>query len=310
MLVPRWGVSLVALGLAWFHPVFGLGAMFVLHLFGTLSYLWGMLIEPHDLSLTTLSLKIPQWPADSRPVRLLHLSDLHLERLTRREEHLLNLVAEAKADVILISGDYLNLSYIEDPTAIEQVRAWLPKLVPHARLGVFATLGSPPVDLRHITPAHFAENEVTLLRNAVRLLDVGAGRQLAILGLDCTHDMTYDEYHFKQVFAQFEQIQPADKPTATVLLYHSPEAMPFVQNYPINLYLCGHTHGGQVRLPWYGALLTSSSTGKRYEMGRYTENGTTLYVSRGIGLEGMPMPRLRLLCPPELTLVTLTGGSE
>ena len=94
----------------------------------------------------------------------------------------------------------------------------------------------------------------------------------------------------------------------SVLLYHSPEMMPLVQQHDVDLYLCGHTHGGQVRLPLYGAVLTSTVTGKRYEMGRYDENGTTLYVSRGIGLEGLSAPRLRLFCPPEMTLVILKGS--
>jgi hypothetical protein len=83
--------------------------------------------------------------------------------------------------------------------------------------------------------------------------------------------------------------------------------MPLVQQYPVDLYLCGHTHGGQVRMPWYGAVLTSSSLGKRYEMGEYVEQNTRLYISRGIGLEGLSAPRLRLLCPPEIVLWELSG---
>jgi predicted MPP superfamily phosphohydrolase len=81
--------------------------------------------------------------------------------------------------------------------------------------------------------------------------------------------------------------------------------MPQAVAHGLNLYLCGHTHGGQVRLPIYGALLTSSQLGKRYEMGHYREDDTHLYVSRGLGLEGLSAPRVRFLCPPEMTLVTL-----
>jgi predicted MPP superfamily phosphohydrolase len=84
--------------------------------------------------------------------------------------------------------------------------------------------------------------------------------------------------------------------------------MPLAQQYPVDLYLCGHTHGGQVRLPIYGAIITSSSLGKRYEMGPYVEQDTTLYISRGIGLEGLSAPRMRLLCPPEIILFSLSGS--
>ena len=78
----------------------------------------------------------------------------------------------------------------------------------------------------------------------------------------------------------------------------------------VDLYLCGHTHGGQVRLPLIGPLVTSSRLGRRYVMGHYHEGRTHLYVSRGIGFEGLGAPRIRLLCPPELTLITLNPAES
>jgi predicted MPP superfamily phosphohydrolase len=71
--------------------------------------------------------------------------------------------------------------------------------------------------------------------------------------------------------------------------------------------LSGHTHGGQVRLPWFGALVTSSLYGKAFEMGRYQLAGLTLYVTRGIGLEGSAAPRARFLCPPEVIVWEIDG---
>ena len=61
-------------------------------------------------------------------------------------------------------------------------------------------------------------------------------------------------------------------------------------------------------MPLFGAILTSSALGKQYEMGLYVEQDTTMYISRGIGLEGLSAPRLRLLCQPEIVLFTLAGG--
>jgi predicted MPP superfamily phosphohydrolase len=95
-----------------------------------------------------------------------------------------------------------------------------------------------------------------------------------------------------------------------VLLYHSPELIPFASKLGIDLYLCGHTHGGQVRLPFYGAVLTSSELGKQYDMGYYRLRDTHLYVSRGIGMEGMGAPRVRFLCPPEITLFSIQGPED
>jgi hypothetical protein len=86
--------------------------------------------------------------------------------------------------------------------------------------------------------------------------------------------------------------------------------MPQAADHGIDLYLCGHTHGGQIRLPVIGAILTSSQLGKRYEMGHYHEGQTHMYVSRGVGLEGLSAPRIRFMAPPEITLVTLVGSQD
>jgi predicted MPP superfamily phosphohydrolase len=76
----------------------------------------------------------------------------------------------------------------------------------------------------------------------------------------------------------------------------------------VDLFLAGHVHGGQVALPFYGALLTLSRFGKRFERGLYPDAdgfGFPLYVSRGIGMEGGAMPRVRFCSRPELALIEL-----
>jgi predicted MPP superfamily phosphohydrolase len=93
-----------------------------------------------------------------------------------------------------------------------------------------------------------------------------------------------------------------------VLLFHIPDAVPQAQAAGVDLYLAGHTHGGQLRLPWFGALVTGTDAGKRYEMGRYDLEGLTLYVSRGVGMEGMAAPRARLLSPPEIVCIDVLGS--
>jgi predicted MPP superfamily phosphohydrolase len=76
----------------------------------------------------------------------------------------------------------------------------------------------------------------------------------------------------------------------------------------VDLYLGGHTHGGQLCLPFYGAIVTSSIYGRRYASGLFEEDGTTMYISRGMGLEGGGMPRARFLCRPEIVSLELVGS--
>lgn len=302
--VPRVGVAiliavaLLVIGRPDYVPP-SLWLFILLQLSGTLIYLWGIWYEPFALTITQKTIRSPYMPHNAPPIRLLHLSDFHIERLTRREAQLLELIGQAQPDLIVITGDYLNLSYVNEPVARAEVRKLLAAI--DAPYGVYATLGSPTVDPRDTTPSLFHDlPHIRLLRDEVAVLDFGDGRKLSLLGLDCEHDLESDG----RVFETLVRLAPAD--STRVLLYHSPELMPLVQQHPVDLYLCGHTHGGQVRLPIYGAILTSSTLGKKYEMGAYREQNTTLYISRGIGLEGLGAPRMRLLCPPEMILFTLT----
>jgi predicted MPP superfamily phosphohydrolase len=273
----------------------------LLQLSGTAVYLWGSVHEPFALDASYRSIESSGLPAHTLPIRLLHLSDLHVERLTQREARLLELIEQAQPDLIVITGDYLNLSYVDDSVARAEVRKVLAKI--NAPYGVYATLGSPPVDRRETTPSLFEGLPIRLLRDEVAVLQFADGRTLSLIGMDCDHDLQGDA----RIFQNLIKLTPPD--SAKVLLYHSPELMPVVKNYPVDLYLCGHTHGGQIRAPLYGAILTSSALGKQYEMGPYMEQNTTLYISRGIGLEGLSAPRMRLLCPPEIILFTLSGSN-
>ena len=259
-----------------------------------LESLWG---EPFRLTLTRLTVKSPRLRG-APPLRLLHLSDLHIERLTRREKKLLEWLDELHPDVIVYTGDLLNYSYLDDELARAECVSLLNQL--QAPLGVYAIPGTPLIDRPDILEAIYQQTpHIRLLRNET--IELEGYPQLQIIGLTCTHDPQLDS-------PKLDQARAASSPDKfTLLLYHGPDLMPQAVRARIDLYLCGHTHGGQVRLPFYGALVTSSFYKKRYEMGRYVEKNTTLYVSRGIGMEGQGAPRLRFLCPPEVELFELRG---
>jgi hypothetical protein len=73
----------------------------------------------------------------------------------------------------------------------------------------------------------------------------------------------------------------------------------------VDLYLAGHTHGGQIALPFYGAIITLSKFGKKYESGEYRVGNTILYVNRGLGLAGGFNPKMRFFARPEITVFDL-----
>ncbi|MGQ9518419.1 MAG: metallophosphoesterase [Anaerolineae bacterium] len=293
--IPRWVAAFVlgVIGRVW-SPAPAFGLLAGIEGLAAVLLAWGAWVEPRKVGLTRLFVPWPALSPDDPPLRILHISDLHVERWGRREEQVLALARELHPDIILVTGDYVNLSNVDDPQAHADARRVLAGL--EAPLGVYAVLGSPPVDRR--SAGLFQGLRARLLRDEVCWVDAG-GRRLAVIGMDCSHDTVRDGERLRRLCASL----PAD--AYRVLLYHSPDLMPTARELGIDLYLCGHTHGGQVRLPAYGALITSSRLGKQYEMGLYREGRTHLYVSRGVGLEGLGAPRLRFLCRPEVTLVTL-----
>jgi predicted MPP superfamily phosphohydrolase len=127
-----------------------------------------------------------------------------------------------------------------------------------------------------------------------------AALQIAGIGF---HDIRMSEEKLREVAAQLDPSVPS------VLLYHMPDLAESEGIQAFDWVFCGHTHGGQVRLPFYGALITLSRYGKKYEAGLYRlGEKTRMYVSRGVGTEPVPGLRIRFLCRPEVAVFDLEGG--
>jgi predicted MPP superfamily phosphohydrolase len=263
------------------------------------AFLYATWIEPFRVEVTQAELRSPKLNGHA-PLRLLHITDLHVEHITVRERRLLRLVEELAPDAIVLTGDYLNLAYVYDTAAQAEAHAVLARLCDIAGGSIYAITGSPPVDRTDVVPGIFEDLPITWLLDAVEELHAN-GHTIQVAGLRCTRERNLDVPRLRRLLGG----RPTHK--FTLLLYHSPDLMPEAVELGVDLYLCGHTHGGQIRLPLFGALITSSDFWKRYEMGRYEERSTTLYVSRGLGMEGLGAPRARFLAPPEIVLWTLSS---
>jgi len=276
-------------------PRIGWATLLLLNLVVLACEIDGLYVEPFDLRTTGLRLETP---AGSRPLRIVHLSDTHVERITRREIEMLQRVRELQPDLILLTGDYLNIDYNTDPRAIQDGRSVLAQL--SAPYGVYAIPGSPPVDLPQSLHQVFDGLDITLLQDEARQLDI-AGQAIYLMGVSVGGE--------RPDAATVRDLAGKTPPGSySILLYHTPDMAEAAAQSGVDLYLAGHTHGGQVRLPGWGAIVTMSAYGKRFEAGQYQIEGTTLYVSRGIGMEGLRLPRVRFLCPPEIVFIQLEPG--
>jgi predicted MPP superfamily phosphohydrolase len=279
----------------------------LIQLAGLLLVVRGFHIEPRYLTISSIELGVPAL-APGRAIRLLHVADVHVERLGVREQSLIEMSTRSRPDAILFTGDFLNLSYVDDAQALLDARAlWtaLSRIAP-----VFAVSGSPPVDPQTVVAQILQGLPVRWLRDELEPLPV-CDAQVWVAGVTCTHDPVADGARLRTVISAGTTswtVAGGHEHPFTILLHHSPDLAPQAAELgAVDLYLAGHTHGGQVRVPGFGALITSSLYGKALEMGLYQLREMLLFVSRGVGLEGKGAPRVRLNCPPQLMLFVLHG---
>lgn len=242
----------------------------------------GFFLEPFALVVTRHDALNGRGP----PLKIAHLSDLHTHGEGKLERAVLAELEREKPDVIVISGDTVDAVDAYAPAALV-----LAKL--HAPLGVFMVHGNwenwrPAKDERGFVAASKAR---LLLNDGVKLRD---GVYLA--GFD---DATSGAPNLDRALR--------DVPASAYVigLFHSPA---FFDRLPdrVRLAFAGHTHGGQIRFPWLGAIYTPPGSG-RYDNGWYTRpNGARMYVSRGIGTSILP---IRFRCAPELAIITLRDGT-
>lgn len=247
---------------------------------------YGFMKEPSDLKITTIYHKFPKV---ALPFNFFHISDIHLEQLGVREEKLVRIVENLKPDFILYTGDFLNLSNIRDNKAISNIISILNQIQEISP--IYYVSGSSAVDIEDTIKIIEKNLNPTRLNNSNILLNHG-GNDINIIGITCTHKPHLD----------IKQLPPLiQEGYINILLYHSPDLVYELNaEDQIDLMLSGHTHGGQVRLPIIGAFFTGSLYGRKLQKGLYQIHDTLLYISRGIGLEGLGAPRVRFLCSPEI----------
>jgi predicted MPP superfamily phosphohydrolase len=256
----------------------------------TLLSWYGALVEPFWIQHTELTVSMRNL---RRPIFLLLLTDLHMERMTVREEAALAAIAGRKPDLILLGGDLLNLSYVGDPTAIDEARSFLARLH-EAPAGTYFVRGTVDVDPPEVVRRVLEGLPITVLDDEVVSIEhAGATIQLVGLPADRPHD---------ELVRRLGEL-PARSPS--ICLHHTPDLVEEASRHEIDLYLAGHTHGGQICLPLVGPLATASRFGRRYVRGRHQLDSTTAYVCRGLGLEGLGAPRVRFLARPELVWIEL-----
>jgi hypothetical protein len=245
-------------------------------------------LEPYGLAVTRVDVPLRNLARAFAGMKLAQISDLHLgEWMTpQRETAIVQTVNALNPDVVLITGDFVSL--VDDAIADE-----LTEMLRGFAAPVYACLGNHDhwTDAPTVSAAVLRAG-VQLLRNEHAVIARG-NQALYIAGVD---DIWERQHDLDAALAGIPQ------DSAVILLAHEPDyADEVALDGRVGLQLSGHTHGGQVRLPFVGAPLLPR-LGQKYSAGLFQVGEMALYVNRGVG---MIAPYVRFGCAPEITLLTL-----
>lgn len=235
----------------------------------------------------------PRLPSAFDGYTLLQISDLHFDEMPRLADAIGAVIGDLTPDLCVITGDYR----FDDEGPCDGIYPQVQKLLKYLRPpdGIFSILGNHDI----------SEIAFTLSKMGVRMLvneavELRRGHQsIWLAGLDDPFDYKCDD--LPGTLADI----PAD--AFKLLLVHTPELYQSASDREVDLYLCGHTHAGQIRFPIVGSIRNNANCPKAYAYGRWTHGAMQAYTSAGAGCSSLP---IRYNCPPEVTLIELRSGSE
>ena len=242
----------------------------------------GALYERHHLGLTRSAFPVSGLPEALRGLRIGLLTDLHRSQTVSQElvTAAVDLLMAERPDLIFLGGDYVSW---RDQRYVHPAADALARLsAPH---GVIAILGNH--DDEREMPAALAAKGFTVLKDARTRLAI-RGEVLDVAGI---RFWTYK-------VAEIAHVMRGAVPHA-ILLAHSPKRLLEAQQLAVPAVISGHTHGGQIVLPGLGAIAAREFP---VIAGLEQRQGTTIFVSRGVGTVYVP---IRINCPPEVAVLTL-----
>jgi hypothetical protein len=244
--------------------------------------------EPHWVQVTRHRVETTELE-DGASLRIVQLTDLHLpDELGPREMRALRAVRSLRPDVIVLTGDYTN------------------DRAPRVLRGLTRFAKS----LSEVAPVYAVRGNWDNWQDIAALRGGGVTSLLGWTGLRCRGgEVTLGGVEWYR--GEAGPIPASLRGRYRIVLCHMPCHFEKLAGRGADLVLAGHTHGGQVRLPVFGALLPDRRLVGKYQMGFHRHGGALMYVNRGLGCEGKA-PQVRFFCRPEVALVEIvgTGGKK
>ncbi|NOT02481.1 MAG: phosphohydrolase [Phycisphaerales bacterium] len=252
-------------------------------------------IEPFRLQTERADIPLAMQRGGREPIVIGVLSDIQTDRVSQYERGAIDRMMASRPDILLLPGDLFEGTDAELERELPAIRELVNRL--RAPGGVYFVPGNceSPEQAADI----LRETGVRLLVNQIVRVNV-RDRAVTIAGVELKPTPAA-----KRTIAELESAPGHDD--VRILVSHLPDHVYSMSaNSRIDLLVAGHTHGGQVQLPWFGPPIIFSTVPRHVGAGGLHHlDGRRIYVSRGLGVERGPAPRIRFLCPPEITHLTL-----
>lgn len=247
------------------------------------------LVASEEIEVSSHTIRLKNLPRAFDGLKLVHLTDIHHSKFVSFNDvfRMVELSNQQDPDVVLLTGDYITWSKKFIAPMAEALRHL------KSRLGVYAVLGNHDirVDADQVTQA-LEKVQIKVLRNASARIDL-KGDSLWVGGVD---EYMYGQSDIPLAMRDVPRSQPR------ILLAHNPEILDEAASHQVDFVLAGHTHGGQIKIPYMRSLNIVTQPGREILEGFVRNGKTQMYISRGLGKVVVPV---RILCPPEIPVFYL-----
>ncbi len=251
-----------------------------------------------NLKITSYTYTSSRLPESFNNYVICHISDLHNKSFGDNQEKLINKVEEINPNIIVITGDLIDSKNYDLDIALNFINE-ATKIVP-----IYYVSGN-----HEATSGKYNEIKKELTKRNVIVLDndysivENKNDRIAILGLSDSSFLPSEvedqtKYYLNDIIKQIDETIEFK-----ILLAHRPETFTTYVEHDINLVFSGHTHGGQIRIPFIGGIVApNQGLFPKYDSGKFKESNTTMYISNGLGNSIIP---IRINNNPEIIKITL-----
>ena len=248
------------------------------------------------LELSSYTITSSRLPENFNGYRIAHVSDLHNAQLGENNEKLLAMLRNAQPDMIAITGDLIDAGNTDISVALHFAKEAMDIAPCYYITGNHEAQIS---DYNHLKSGLLELGVIVLENDKFEIED--NGEKILVIGVQDPSFETNSDDSVSVMQRNLQQL--TEEESYTILLSHRPELMKVYADYPVDLVLSGHAHGGQFRLPFLGGMYApNQGVFPEYDSGLFEKNNTKMIVSRGIGNSVIPF---RFNNRPELILIEL-----